>query len=294
MINDIAAPEVRGGTVRDVESAFDAARTIDDITSIKASDLEITKMGDGFDIIANYHARAAVRQHQRLHRLRSETEARASRPARGLMPRGPAPRDAIVCAHRCPVDARFPHASSRSATASAIPAAAQALTHRSYGTPHNERLEFLGDGVLNCVIAALLYERFPRLPEGHLSRLRANLVNQDSLSRLAQAARPGRCTPAGRGRAQERRLPPAVDPGRRAGGVTRRSVPGRRLRCRAPRASAASYEPLVPELDPKALGKDPKTLLQELLQGRRLPPAEVQRGTRCAARRTSSSFTSSA
>ena len=58
----------------------------------------------------------------------------------------------------------------------------QALTHRSYGAPHNERLEFLGDGVLNCAVASLLYERFPRLPEGHLSRLRANLVNQDSLS----------------------------------------------------------------------------------------------------------------
>ena len=64
--------------------------------------------------------------------------------------------------------------------------ARQALTHRSHGTPHNERLEFLGDGVLNCVIASLLYERFPRLPEGHLSRLRANLVNQDSLCRIAQ------------------------------------------------------------------------------------------------------------
>src|SRR5258705_10900801 len=63
----------------------------------------------------------------------------------------------------------------------------QALTHRSHSTPHNERLEFLGDGVLNCVIAALLYERFPRLPEGDLSRLRANLVNQDTLSHLAAA-----------------------------------------------------------------------------------------------------------
>jgi ribonuclease-3 len=61
----------------------------------------------------------------------------------------------------------------------------QALTHRSHSAAHNERLEFLGDGVLNCVIASLLYHRFPGLPEGHLSRLRANLVNQDSLSRLA-------------------------------------------------------------------------------------------------------------
>ena len=52
----------------------------------------------------------------------------------------------------------------------------RALTHRSYAADHNERLEFVGDGVLNCVIAAALYERFPRLPEGDLSRLRANLV----------------------------------------------------------------------------------------------------------------------
>src|SRR5574343_845099 len=60
-----------------------------------------------------------------------------------------------------------------------------ALTHRSYGSPHNERLEFLGDGVLDCVIAALLFERFPDLPEGDLSRLRANLVRQDALHGLA-------------------------------------------------------------------------------------------------------------
>ena len=46
----------------------------------------------------------------------------------------------------------------------------QALTHRSYGQPHNERLEFLGDSVLNCAVASLLYRRFPRLDEGDLSR----------------------------------------------------------------------------------------------------------------------------
>ena len=51
-----------------------------------------------------------------------------------------------------------------------------ALTHRSYGTPHNERLEFIGDGLLNSIVALMLYERFPGLPEGDLSRLRANLV----------------------------------------------------------------------------------------------------------------------
>lgn len=60
-----------------------------------------------------------------------------------------------------------------------------ALTHRSFGSPHNERLEFIGDGVLNCVVAILLYEHFPQLPEGDLSRLRANLVRQDTLHEIA-------------------------------------------------------------------------------------------------------------
>ena len=52
----------------------------------------------------------------------------------------------------------------------------QALTHRSYGALNNERLEFLGDSVLNCTVARALYDAFPELPEGSLSRLRANLV----------------------------------------------------------------------------------------------------------------------
>ena len=56
----------------------------------------------------------------------------------------------------------------------------QALTHRSFGSPHNERLEFLGDGAINCVVAEELYNRFPALSEGQLSRLRANLVRKDS------------------------------------------------------------------------------------------------------------------
>ncbi len=54
----------------------------------------------------------------------------------------------------------------------------EALTHRSHSAGHNERLEFLGDGVLNCAIAGLIFRRFPDLTEGDLSRLRANLVNQ--------------------------------------------------------------------------------------------------------------------
>ena len=61
----------------------------------------------------------------------------------------------------------------------------QALTHRSHGVPHNERLEFLGDALLNFVIARLLFQEFTTLPEGDLSRLRAGLVNQQALSQIA-------------------------------------------------------------------------------------------------------------
>src|SRR5262245_28513661 len=62
----------------------------------------------------------------------------------------------------------------------------RALTHRSYSISNNERLEFLGDSVVNCAVALELYHKFPRLTEGELSRLRANLVNQQSLAAVAQ------------------------------------------------------------------------------------------------------------
>lgn len=61
----------------------------------------------------------------------------------------------------------------------------QALTHRSFSSDHNERLEFLGDSVLNLAVASLLYQRLNTLPEGDLSRVRANLVKQDTLHHLA-------------------------------------------------------------------------------------------------------------
>src|SRR5437588_6555044 len=63
----------------------------------------------------------------------------------------------------------------------------QALTHRSFAAEHNERLEFIGDGVLNCAIALMLYERFPQMSEGELSRMRSALVNRDTLHRHAVA-----------------------------------------------------------------------------------------------------------
>ena len=62
----------------------------------------------------------------------------------------------------------------------------QALTHRSHSSLHNERLEFLGDSILNCCVAAIMYERYLQIDEGDLSRLRANLVKQQSLFEIAQ------------------------------------------------------------------------------------------------------------
>ena len=62
----------------------------------------------------------------------------------------------------------------------------QALTHRSHSKKNNERLEFLGDSILNCVVAEMLYERYSDLDEGDLSRVRANLVKQQALYEIAQ------------------------------------------------------------------------------------------------------------
>ena len=61
----------------------------------------------------------------------------------------------------------------------------RALTHRSFSADHNERLEFLGDSVLGLAISSLLYSKLEQAPEGDLSRIRANLVKQDSLHRVA-------------------------------------------------------------------------------------------------------------
>ena len=61
----------------------------------------------------------------------------------------------------------------------------QALTHRSFSSDHNERIEFLGDSVLNLAVAGLLYEQLSEFPEGDLSRVRAKLVQQDQLHKIA-------------------------------------------------------------------------------------------------------------
>lgn len=146
----------------------------------------------------------------------------------------------------------------------------QALTHRSYGYPHNERLEFLGDSVLNCVMATVLFERFATLREGDLSRQRANLVKQDTLAGIAQSLGLGDFLKLGEGELK-------------SGGFRRPSILADGLEAifgaiyrdadfaAARQAIEKLYEPLLAEVNPKLSGKDAKTELQELLQARKLP-----------------------
>ncbi len=147
--------------------------------------------------------------------------------------------------------------------------ARQALTHRSFGALHNERLEFLGDSLLNCTVATLLYERFPRLPEGDLSRLRAALVNQASLSKLAHDLELGERLRLGEGELK-------------SGGFRRPSILADALEALLGaifldagfEAARNVVQGLLAERLERAEGspvdKDPKTELQEHLQGRRL------------------------
>jgi ribonuclease-3 len=149
----------------------------------------------------------------------------------------------------------------------------QALTHRSYGASHNERLEFVGDAVLNCVVALALYERFPQTPEGELSRARASLVNRDTLARLARQLDLGAAIRLGEGE-------------QKSGGADRTSIVADALEAvfgavfldggfdAARTVIDGIYADLLRGADPATLGKDPKTRLQEWLQARRLPVPE--------------------
>jgi ribonuclease-3 len=142
-----------------------------------------------------------------------------------------------------------------------------ALTHRSYGAEHNERLEFLGDGVLNCVIAEALYGRFPALSEGELSQLRATMVNQQRLYQIAAAAGIGDAVRLGEGEL-------------RSGGATRPSILADALEAligavlldggydAARSVVLRLFGTELEALDPRAVSKDAKTRLQEWLQGR--------------------------
>ena len=110
----------------------------------------------------------------------------------------------------------------------------RALTHRSFGADHNERLEFLGDAVLSLAMSSLLFERFSGSDEGDLTRVRAHLVREDSLHRVALSLGLPSAAPV-RGRGARRRCAAPVHPGRCAGGDDRRRLPRRRLRAGARR-----------------------------------------------------------
>jgi ribonuclease-3 len=139
----------------------------------------------------------------------------------------------------------------------------QALTHRSFGVPHNERLEFLGDGVLGCAVAQALYLRFPQIPEGKLTQIRAALIRRETLGQVGNGL--------------------GIDAGLRLGAevpVTESIVAdgfeavigalfldgGYEA---ASEAVARIFEPLLARIDPDAILKDAKTRLQEKLQAKR-------------------------
>ena len=144
-----------------------------------------------------------------------------------------------------------------------------AVTHRSFSSDHNERLEFLGDSVLGLCVADLLYERLSAQPEGDLSRVRANLVRQDTLHQLAVKLG----------------LPDVIRLGEgemRSGGKKRPSILADALEAvlgavyldggfaAARNLVRSLYQGLAINPTMDAIGKDPKTELQEWLQGRRM------------------------
>lgn len=151
----------------------------------------------------------------------------------------------------------------------------EALTHRSAGSVNNERLEFLGDSLLNTVIAIELYQIRPRSPEGDLSRLRASLVRQETLAAIARANNLGEALALGEGE-------------RKSGGHRRDSILADA--CEAVigavfldsdfetvrRFILDLYRDRLEDLPSGDQLKDPKTRLQEYLQYRRLMPPEYE------------------
>jgi ribonuclease III len=150
-----------------------------------------------------------------------------------------------------------------------------ALTHRSHGSPNNERLEFLGDAVLNLVISAVLFEKFPDSDEGTLSRLRANLVNGETLAVIARRLELG----------EELRLGPGE---LKSGGYRRDSILAGAFEAvigalwldggleTARRFIELSFEPEIDAVSLDRAIKDPKTRLQEWLQARQRALPEYQ------------------
>ncbi len=151
----------------------------------------------------------------------------------------------------------------------------EALTHRSAARRHNERLEFLGDAVLELVVSELLYRRFPEADEGDLSRLRSHLVRKETLAGLAWALELGervRLGPGERKSGGHRRDTILADALEALIGAVylRRGFEGARD------FVLALWAPRLADLPEAQALKDPKTRLQELLQSRHLPLPEYE------------------
>ncbi|MEN9587650.1 MAG: hypothetical protein RIT15_1225 [Pseudomonadota bacterium] len=148
----------------------------------------------------------------------------------------------------------------------------QAMTHRSFGAQHYERLEYLGDAVINVIVSDLLYQALPDLPEGQLSRIRSNLVKQDSLHGLALKLGLSHCLRLGEGEAK-------------SGGAKRPSILADSLEAllgavyldagydTAQRIAKTWLEDIRVDMNMSQTAKDAKTELQEWLQARKMPLA---------------------
>ncbi|WP_341503243.1 ribonuclease III [Gallaecimonas sp. GXIMD4217] len=146
----------------------------------------------------------------------------------------------------------------------------QALTHRSAGGQHNERLEYLGDSILSFVIADALYHQFPKVNEGDMSRMRATLVRGKTLAELGKEFALGDFLRLGPGELK-------------SGGFRRESILADAVEAiigaiyldagleKAREMILSWYAERLKAIQPGVAQKDPKTRLQEYLQGRRLP-----------------------
>ena len=151
----------------------------------------------------------------------------------------------------------------------------QALTHRSFSANNNERLEFLGDSVLNFIIAHQLYQRFPKLSEGDLSRLRAQLVKESSLADIAFGLNLGDELKLGEGELKSAgwRRPSILADALEAivgavymdGGFAQAEILVLKL-----------YAEKLADIDPKMIDKDAKSQLQEYLQGKKIELPDYQ------------------
>ncbi|MGI2169018.1 ribonuclease III [Shewanella sp. MF05960] len=151
----------------------------------------------------------------------------------------------------------------------------QALTHRSAANKHNERLEFLGDSILSIVISDALYHQFPKATEGDLSRMRATLVKGDTLTLIAKEFKLGDYLFLGPGELK-------------SGGFRRESILADAVEaiigavyldanldvCRG--LLLSWYEERLANIKPGINQKDPKTILQEHLQGFKKPLPDYQ------------------